>query len=349
MKQTEAEAKSIPLIAGLLAGGTSTVLLYPLDLVKVRLQVNESPKGIDPKVSWGSNRNFVNTLRNVVKHEGFVGIYQGLTPALIGSAVSWGGYFFFYEGLKKNMLERKQKSKGLENQELSSIDTFSAACLSGAIMVACTNPLWLIKTRMQLQTKLVQTTDLKKLSNAASTQIKIPYKNIFDAFFTIVREEGIVALYKGSIPALMLVSHGGVQFMVYEGLKKQLGVYTKASKSAGDSGSNVVQRLKDSVGYLTMGAVSKVIASTVTYPLQLIKSRLQQRTQITELTIDGEIQIVRREYSGVMDCVRRIWRHEGFVGFFKGTIPNAVRVAPSSAITFVVYESVTDFLTKKGA
>lgn len=250
MKQTEAEAKSIPLIAGLLAGGTSTVLLYPLDLVKVRLQVNESPKGIDPKVSWGSNRNFVNTLRNVVKHEGFVGIYQGLTPALIGSAVSWGGYFFFYEGLKKNMLERKQKSKGLENQELSSIDTFSAACLSGAIMVACTNPLWLIKTRMQLQTKLVQTTDLKKLSNAASTQIKIPYKNIFDAFFTIVREEGIVALYKGSIPALMLVSHGGVQFMVYEGLKKQLGVYTKASKSAGDSGSNVVQRLKDSVGYL---------------------------------------------------------------------------------------------------
>lgn len=99
----------------------------------------------------------------------------------------------------------------------------------------------------------------------------------------------------------------------------------------------------------TMGAVSKVIASTVTYPLQLIKSRLQQRTQITELTIDGEIQIVRREYSGVMDCVRRIWRHEGFVGFFKGTIPNAVRVAPSSAITFVVYESVTDFLTKKGA
>ena len=96
-----------------------------------------------------------------------------------------------------------------------------------------------------------------------------------------------------------------------------------------------------------MGAVSKIIASTMTYPLQLIKSRLQQRNQTAEITADGQVEIGKREYEGVVDCARKIWKREGFRGFFKGTVPNALRVAPSSAITFVVYESVTDFLVNE--
>jgi len=87
------------------------------------------------------------------------------------------------------------------------------------------------------------------------------------------------------------------------------------------------------------------IASTTTYPLQVIKSRLQQRSQAAELSALGEVTIVnKKEYLGVIDCVNRIWRQEGLVGFFKGCIPNAIRVAPSAAITFVVYEGVMDAL-----
>lgn len=93
-----------------------------------------------------------------------------------------------------------------------------------------------------------------------------------------------------------------------------------------------------------MGALSKIAASTVTYPIQVIKSRLQQRSQNVEMTADGRYQIVKREYAGVLDCTKRIWSREGILGFFKGCIPNAVKVAPSSAITFVVYESTMDLL-----
>ncbi len=263
---TSSIARTIPLLSGLLAGGTSTVLLYPLDLVKVRLQVNES--GNSSK--HANKRTMIRTLRNVLKHEGFVGIYQGLTPAVIGSAVSWGGYFFFYEGLKIQMIQWKQRAQpGLETEigtmhgsrkndvTLTPLDNFAAACASGAIMVGCTNPLWLIKTRMQLQMKRTQEGKLAKLSSNASNaseRIKPPYKNIFDAFRTIVKDEGFLALYKGSIPALMLVSHGGIQFMVYEALKKQVGTYTKATRvSKGDNSyqnRSVLERLQDSVGYL---------------------------------------------------------------------------------------------------
>ena len=57
--------------------------------------------------------------------------------------------------------------------------------------------------------------------------------------------------------------------------------------------------------------------------------------------------MTKREYAGVADCVNRIWRNEGIVGFFKGCVTNAIRVAPSAAITFVTYEFVLDVLTEE--
>jgi hypothetical protein len=77
--------------------------------------------------------------------------------------------------------------------------------------------------------------------------------------------------------------------------------------------------------------------------MQVIKSRLQQRAESVELTSAGDVKIVTREYAGVFRTVRKMWHQEGFQGFFKGVIPNAIRVAPGAAITFVVYESVLDF------
>ena len=85
-------------------------------------------------------------------------------------------------------------------------------------------------------------------------------------------------------------------------------------------------------------------ATTTTYPLQVIKSRMQQRSDSIELTDDGGIRKVRREYSGLVATAQKIYVKEGLAGFFRGCIPNAVRVAPGAAVTFVVYEEVTDLL-----
>jgi len=82
----------------------------------------------------------------------------------------------------------------------------------------------------------------------------------------------------------------------------------------------------------------------ICYPLQVVKARLQQASHSLELTVDGEVRSVRREYSGFVSTVVKMWRTEGPRSFFNGIIPNAVRVAPSAAITFVVYEGAVDFL-----
>jgi len=84
------------------------------------------------------------------------------------------------------------------------------------------------------------------------------------------------------------------------------------------------------------------VASTTTYPLQVIKSRMQQRSDSLELTPDGEVRPVKREYGGLLATAQRMWQREGISGFFKGCIPNAIRVAPGAAITFVTYETIMD-------
>ena len=57
--------------------------------------------------------------------------------------------------------------------------------------------------------------------------------------------------------------------------------------------------------------------------------------------------MVNRSYGGVISTITKMWQHEGAASFFKGVIPNALRVAPGSAITFLVYESVLDFFEYK--
>lgn len=348
---------TIPLIAGIAAGTASTTLLIPLDVVKLRLQVTESSK---PNAKF----RFFRILGGIIKYEGLGGLYAGWTPAVLGSAVSWGGYFFIYEYLKKGLTTFKIQSMDPEpkrgqharttvhpSQVLTSIDNFVLACTSGAVMVGLTNPIWLIKTRMQLQ-----------MRNADAAKSVRPYRNMVDAVQTIVREESFWALYKGSGAALLLTSHGGVQFVVYEYLRKHFH-YQRLSREESD-GLNVWRRLELSTGYLAMGGIAKLyvrgmmlaershtllnaqcsVATTATYPLQVIKARIQQRSESIELTDDGRLRTVKRNYSGVVSTITRIFHKEGLAGFFKGCFANAVRVAPGAAVTFLVYEEVSDLL-----
>ena len=233
-----------PLVAGVSAGVISTSLLLPLDVIKVRLQVSEQPQHKGKQAEGIPKRRLgaIRVLRSIIRHEGIGGLYQGLAPAVVGSSVSWGGYFFLYEGFKKRIQEDR-KARG-KPTDLHSTDNFGVAILSGACMVFLTNPVWLIKTRMQLQ--------MKKASD--SYGMKKPYDGIIDAARTIVREEGVWALYRGTVPALMLTSHGGVQFVAYEFLKKQFHVV----RPKHDESTSVLERLELSLGFLTMGAVSKM-------------------------------------------------------------------------------------------
>ncbi|KAJ6989927.1 hypothetical protein NC653_018434 [Populus alba x Populus x berolinensis] len=211
----------------------------------------------------------------------------------------------------------KQRYSKNRDEKLSPGLHLASAAEAGALVCFCTNPIWLVKTRLQLQNPLHQTRR---------------YSGLYDALKTIMREEGWRALYKGIVPSLFLVSHGAVQFTAYEELRKVVVDY-KAKQRKEDCKSADTDLL-NSVDYAVLGGSSKIAAIILTYPFQVIRSRLQQRP-----TMEG---IPR--YMDSWHVMKATARFEGFRGFYKGITPNLLKNVPASSITFIVYENVLKLL-----
>lgn len=304
---------NIDLISGASAGLVTTMLLHPLDLIKTRFQAHGRPGStLDPIDAHARHLRYT-TIRGAVRSiwlEGGVrAFYNGVVPALIGSGASWGFYFYFYEATKRYIV----RSHGDSAYKIKAWEHMWAAMFSGAITCLFTNPIWLIKTRMQLQQA-----NVKGLSSTAHSIS--PYKGTYDAFRSIVREEGLRGLYRGLVPALFLTSHGAVQFSIYEDLKRRFP----------PNSDNPSSRL------FLYGAVSKLAATTVTYPYQVLKTRIQQRAANPR----------EHQYKGFFQAIGKVWRGEGIPGFYRGFITNVLRVAPQSAVTLVAYENIHALLTK---
>ncbi|XVE87359.1 hypothetical protein DITRI_Ditri18aG0111200 [Diplodiscus trichospermus] len=282
--------------AGAVAGFATVAAMYPLDIVRTRFQVNDGRV-----TNFPTYKNTAHAIFAITRLEGLKGLYAGFSPAVLGSTVSWGLYFFFYGRAKQRYSKNREEklSPGLH---------LASAAEAGALVSLCTNPIWLIKTRLQLQTPFHQSR---------------PYSGIYDALRTILREEGWTALYKGLGPGLLMqVSHGAIQFTAYEELRRIMVDY-KGRKQKFESASNLL----NSFDYAVLGGSSKIAAILVTYPFQ-------QRPSNEGIS----------RYRSSWHVLKETARFEGFRGFYKGISPNLLKNVPASSITFIVYENVLKLL-----
>ena len=132
------------LVGGTVAGAVSTITLYPLDLIKVRFQANAS---VGRQLPW-----IWSAARQIFRTEGWRGLYGGIGPSLVGATIANGGFFFIYEFAKDKM--RRPRAGNTKEVQLSSQHHLAASLWAGAVMVLLTNPIWLIKTRLQLQQQI---------------------------------------------------------------------------------------------------------------------------------------------------------------------------------------------------
>ena len=300
------------MIAGILSGGTATLILHPLDLVKTQFQIlTTSRSEIASKPLLYTFRYLNDTYRRFGLRQG---IYQGLSANLAGSTASWGLYFFLYDWSKSFFPKNSQGN-------LSSVNYFAASSAAAAVTVLLTNPLWMVKTRLCMQ----------KPGNPSN------YRGLFDALVRIARDEGIRGLYRGLIPGLFGVSHGSIQFMAYEQLKNwhRLTQNNKIRSQISIASDDKVLNFNPpkTVEYLLMSSASKTIAMLVTYPYQVVRSRLQVRA------FEGTFS-----YKGVFDVIRTTAKSEGLWAFYRGIIPSTIRVLPGTCITFLVYEEISSLL-----
>jgi solute carrier family 25 folate transporter 32 len=124
-------------------------------------------------------------------------------PGAVAVGVSWGLYFLLYERIKYGY-------RVAAGHDLSKPSTLTfwhhvgAGLQASAVTALVTSPLFLVKTRLQLQ-----------LQHSPAN-----YTGMVHAVKSIVRSDGVGGLYRGIVPALLLTSHGAIQFSAYEKMKQ---------------------------------------------------------------------------------------------------------------------------------
>ncbi|CAI9100163.1 OLC1v1037103C1 [Oldenlandia corymbosa var. corymbosa] len=176
-------------IAGAMAGISSTLVTYPLELLKTRLTVQR-----------GVYKNFLDAFVRIVKEEGPAELYRGLTPSLIGVIPYAATNYFAYDSL------RKAYKKIFKREDIGNIATLLIGSAAGAISSSATFPLEVARKHMQ-----------------AGALNGRQYQNMLHALISILEHEGVPGLYKGLGPSCMkLVPAAGISFMCYEACKKIL-------------------------------------------------------------------------------------------------------------------------------
>ncbi|KAJ3373233.1 hypothetical protein HDU91_000946 [Kappamyces sp. JEL0680] len=275
-------------IAGGLAGTIGATILCPLEVVKTRLQ------------------------------EGVRALWKGLTPNLIGIVPARSIYFSVYSKGKELYT---RMNHGVEN---SGVHMVSAAT-AGIATALCTNPIWLVKTRMQLQSEA-----------AVKNSGLVTYRNSFHCLQTVLREEGVRGLYRGLSASLLGLTESTFQFVMYEYFKAAMLKTHKSRDSAATHLSRNASRL--TVGWIettTAASTAKLIAAVVTYPHEVIRTRLRQ-------TPENGV----RKYTGLWQSAKLIYQQEGVVALYGGMTAHLLRVVPNAAILFLSYEVIVRFLEK---
>lgn len=277
-------------VAGGVAGMAAIALFYPLSSVSTRLQVQarEAAAGNQTTVKK-PYKGTLDAFTRIFNEEGLTAFYSGLRASLIGIAASNTVYFYWYTLLREHALQLSLK------KELTALESLGVSSLAGVINVISTLPIWVVNTRMQLDT-----------SKSFKEQLALVYKT-----------DGLKGFYKGIIPSLILVSNPAVQFMVFERVKSIL-------MNRGNR-----KRLSATDAFL-VGAIAKLVATFVTFPYLLVKSRLQAK---------GTQGVVK--YAGFVDAITKIYGAEGPLGFYKGITSKLVQTVLGAAFMFWAKEKVT--------
>ncbi|XP_052000915.1 mitochondrial basic amino acids transporter [Xyrauchen texanus] len=238
-------------------------------------------------------RGTIHCFQSIVRQESMFGLYKGVGSPMMGLTFINAIVF----GVQGNVM----RALGTDTP----VNQFMAGAAAGAIQSAISCPMELAKTRMQMQGMGEKDTSRKL------------YRNSLDCLLRIYRREGIRGINRGMRTTIIRETPGfGVYFLTYDVLTRSLGCEP--------NDVYMIPKL------LFAGGLSGMASWMSTYPVDVIKSRLQA---------DGVGGVNR--YNGISDCVRQSWEREGWRAFTRGLTSTLLRAFPVNATTFA---TVTLFL-----
>ncbi|XXG93899.1 mitochondrial thiamine pyrophosphate transporter [Hypoxylon texense] len=294
------------LIAGATAGLISRFVVAPLDVVKIRLQL-QSHSLSDPLSHAGLGgspiyKGTVGTLRHIVRHEGVTALWKGNVPAEMMYVAYASIQFTTYRSVTQ-LLHRAAGEDRLPH----AAESFVSGAAAGATATASTYPLDLLRTRF-----------------AAQGNDRV-YASLWRAVRDIRRDEGARGFFRGLTPALaLIVPSMGLFFAVYEGARLPMSRL----------------ELPGGTGDAAAGMLASVVAKTGVFPLDLVRKRIQVQGPTRSRYVHKNIP----EYAGTVRTIRTILEREGARGLYRGLTVSLFKAAPASAVTMWTYERTLNFL-----
>ncbi|KAI1110128.1 mitochondrial carrier [Nemania sp. NC0429] len=292
-------------LAGAGGGVLSMVLTYPLVTLSTRAQVESSRAETD----------FLAAVKGIVAREGVAGLYAGLDSAVFGISVTNFVYYYWYEWTRAFF--EKAKAGRTSSRKLTTAESMMAGALAGSATVILTNPIWVINTRMTTRRESLAASQelVVEGSGAKAVQGRPPRPpTTLGTLMALLREEGPLALFRGVIPALVLVINPILQYTLFEQMKNVLEARRR-------------RNITPTMAFF-LGALGKLFATSITYPYITVKSQMH---------VAGNGQ---RE--GMTQAIRRVIREEGYAGLYKGIGPKVTQSVLTAAFLFafkdVLYE-----------
>ncbi|KIR24999.1 solute carrier family 25 (mitochondrial aspartate/glutamate transporter), member 12/13 [Cryptococcus deuterogattii LA55] len=286
----EAAQSTYNFIQGGIAGGIGAYAVYPIDLVKTRLQNQRST--VVGEVLY---RNAFDCVKKVYTNEGRVrAFYRGVLPQLVGVAPEKA------IKLTVNELVRK-KATDPETGRIPLLMEIFAGGSAGGCQVVVTNPLEIIKIRLQMAGEITRAEGGTAVPRGA---------------FHVIKQLGLIGLYKGATACFARdIPFSMIYFTAYAHLKKDVF-------NEGHHGKVL------SFGELLAAAgIAGMPAAYLTTPADVVKTRLQSQARAGQTV-----------YKGIVDGLSKIFREEGLRALFKGGLARVIRSSPQFAVTLACYE-----------
>jgi len=225
----------------------------------------------------------------------------------------------------------KFKKSGGASTALSTLESMLASFVAGCATSIISNPIWVINTQ-----QTVRSTLRSEQADDSSKVVFLKKFGFFQTLMQIINSGGASTLFSGLSPALLLVINPILQYTLFEQLKNMIvqrrmvrkAFFASVRSASGDPPALPPPFRLSDLDYFWLGAVSKLFATTLTYPCLTVKSRMQSG------------QAVGKRYKSCLNGIVTIVQEEGVKGFYKGIGPKLTQSVLTAAVLFVSKEKV---------
>lgn len=315
------------IVTGGLAGAVAKTSVAPLERCKILYQTGRL-----------HHTGMIPTMRSIVRVEGVKGLFKGNGASVLRIIPYSAIHFGLYEHFRRSFVGVAYGNE-VPRKISTVIDLLAGSC-SGATAVMLTYPLDIVRTRLAYISEAgsipVEGDAKTSMRHACLSKASRPHETIRTVLHDTLQREGVRGLYRGIGPSIYgILPYAGLKFFVYQDLKQMY--HNETRKNIDTRGIYTGNELRLPVlVMLCFGGIAGLIAQTATYPIDVVRRRMQ---------VEG-LKVLENHGSTGMDILPRstprallqIAQKEGWASLFSGLSINYMKVVPSTAIGFTLYD-----------